>query len=237
MMSKPILIIKTGSTLPELCAQKGDFEDWVSVGLGDNHPVQVIDVTQGALLPEAGLFAAVVITGSHSMVTDHLPWNEAAAGWLAQAVCQGMPVLGICFGHQLLAYALGGEVGDNPRGSEYGVTTVRLHPSARQDPLFSQMPNEFPVQVCHKQTVMKLPPGAVLLAHSSKDDCQAFVLGNAWGVQFHPEFDADVMRFYIRHFHQALLDEGQDADALFSGVCETPVSAALLGKFASLSLL
>lgn len=234
-MQKPILIIKAGSTLPEYGAQKGDFEDWISAGLGDEHPVQTIDVTKSDTLPDAGQFAAAVITGSHCMVTDHLPWSEAVARWLSQAVSQGLPVLGICYGHQLLAYTLGGEVGNNPRGSEYGTTMVHLHPSSHEDPLFSQMPDKFPAQVCHKQTVLRLPPGAVLLAYSSKDDYQAFVVGNAWGIQFHPEFNAEVMRFYIRQFRQALLDEGQDAEALLKQVSETPVSAALLGKFAHLS--
>lgn len=228
------MIIKTGSTITELGAQKGDFEDWIATGLGNNLPIQVIDVKNGATLPDADQFSAVVITGSHHMVTEHLPWSEAAASWLAQAVRQRMPVLGICYGHQLLAYALGGEVGDNLGGSEYGSTTIHLHPTACHDPLFSQMPNEFTAQVCHKQSVLKAPPGATILAHSRKDNCQSFVMGNAWGVQFHPEFDADVMRFYLRQFRQVLIDEGQEPDALLEQVCETPVSTSLLGKFAHL---
>lgn len=234
MPSKPIMIIKTGSTIPELCAQKGDFEDWIASGLGNNLPIQVIDVKNGATLPDADLFSAVVITGSHHMVTECLPWSEAAAGWLAQAVRQGMFVLGICYGHQLLAHALGGEVDDNPGGSEYGCTMIHLHPAACQDPLFSQMPNEFLAQVCHKQSVLKAPPGAIVLAYSSKDNCQAFVMDNAWGVQFHPEFDAEVMRLYLRQFRQVLIDEGQEPEALLEGVGETPISTSLLGKFAHL---
>ncbi|MBN1538381.1 MAG: glutamine amidotransferase [Anaerolineales bacterium] len=236
MKNKPILIIKTGSTVPGLFTKKGDFEDWIAAGLGDSHPVWVADVKKGVVIPDAEQFAAAVITGSHHNVTEHLPWIEATASWLAQAACQGLPMLGICFGHQLLAYALGGEAGDNPRGGEYGVTTVNLHPSARQYPWLNQLPDKFPAQVFHKQTVLKLPPGAVSLAYSCKDECQMFVLGNTWGVQFHPEFDADVMRFYIHHYRQMLIDEGQDTDALLAQVCETPASAALLGKFAHLVL-
>jgi len=234
MATKPILIIKTGSTLPELRTQKGDFEDWITTGLGNNFPIQVVDVKNGATLPDADHFSAVVITGSHHMVTDHLPWSEAAARWLAQAVCLELPVLGICYGHQLLAHALGGEVGDNPQGSEYGTTEVHLHPTARQDPLFNQMPDKFLAQVCHKQTVLKLPPGAILLAHSSKDNYQAFRVGQSWGVQFHPEFDAKAMRFYLRQFRQILVEEGQEPDAILELVCETPISTSLLAKFAHL---
>jgi GMP synthase (glutamine-hydrolysing) len=237
MMTKPLLIIKTGSTLPELYAIKGDFEDWIIAGFGNNYPVQVMDVEKGADLPPAGQFSGVVITGSHCMVTDHLPWSETLAVWLERAVRAGMPVLGICYGHQLLAYALGGEVGDNPRGSEYGTTTIHLLPPAINDPLLEDTTGQFIAQVCHKQTVLRLPPGAVLLAKSDKDDCQVFVLDNAWGLQFHPEFDAEVMRAYIQHNGQALLDESQDVEALLSNVRETPVSAAVLGKFARMSAL
>ncbi len=233
-MTKPLLIVKTGSTSPELCAQKGDFEDWIEAGLGDNSPVEVRDVEKGAVLPPASQVAGAVITGSHAMVTDHLPWSEAVAGWLARAVREGMPVLGICYGHQLLAYALGGEVGDNPRGIECGTTVIRLLPSAANDPLLGGRADKFMAQVSHRQTVLRLPPGAVLLAKSDKDECQSFVLGKAWGVQFHPEFDAEAMRYYVQYNRQNLFDEGQDVEALLSNVCETPIAAALLGKFTRL---
>lgn len=233
-MPKPILIIKTGSTLPGLSARKGDFEDWISTRMGKQYTFQVIDVTTGTNLPESENFAGTVITGSPCMVTAHLPWSEMTARWLAKAVDAGLLVLGICYGHQLLAYALGGEVGDNPRGSEYGTTTITPLGSAFDDTLFKPMSSDFLAQVCHKQTVLILPPGAKLLALSSKDSCQAFVFKSAWGVQFHPEFDAEVMHYYISHFRQVLIDEGQDADELSAQVRETPVSAALLQNFASI---
>jgi GMP synthase (glutamine-hydrolysing) len=233
-MLKRFLIIKTGSTLPELYNNKGDFEDWIKTGLGEICLVQVVNVEKGAVLPPIAQVSGAVVTGSHCMVTEHLPWSETTAGWLAQAVHEGIPVLGICYGHQLLAYALGSDVGDNPRGSEYGTTAIHLLPTAENDPLLGGPTNEFMAQVCHKQTVLRLPPGAILLAKSNKDECQAFVLGKAWGVQFHPEFDAETMRFYIQTYREALQDEGQDAEALISDVRETPIGATVLGKFARL---
>lgn len=58
------------------------------------------------------------------MVTDHGPWSEYTAMWLRETVEQHTPVLGTCYGHQMLAYALGGEVGNNPHGYETGTVNV-----------------------------------------------------------------------------------------------------------------
>ena len=99
-----VLVIKTGTTLPPLRAAQGDFEDWVISGLGvPIDRVLVVDVQTGAELPASRDVAGVVITGSHAMVTDHEPWSERTAAWLREGVALHKPVLGICYGHQLLA--------------------------------------------------------------------------------------------------------------------------------------
>ena len=106
-----LMIIKTGATLPSLKARRGDFEDWIVAGMeiGPGQ-VDVLDIAAGEPLPKPASAAGIVITGSHDMVTDHRDWSERAAGWLSEAVSSGVPTLGICYGHQLLAYALGGKV-------------------------------------------------------------------------------------------------------------------------------
>ncbi len=127
-MTKPILIIKTGSTYPSLAKHKGDFEDWILAGLGiDPARAQIVDVTRGAALPEPAALSGVVITGSHAMVTEKRPWSERAAVWLKGAVEAQTPVLGICYGHQLLAHAFGGQVADNPRGRDIGTVEFTLN--------------------------------------------------------------------------------------------------------------
>jgi GMP synthase (glutamine-hydrolysing) len=152
---RQILIIKTGSTLPSLLASKGDFEDWVLAGMGiGDDPVSIVDVRDGSPLPAYNETSSVVITGSHSMVSDHDDWSERTAAWLAGAVERQIPILGICYGHQLLAYALGGKVGDNPNGHEYGTVEVRLNEHARQDPLLGGLPNPLKLHVSHTQSVL-----------------------------------------------------------------------------------
>jgi GMP synthase (glutamine-hydrolysing) len=232
-----ILIVKTGSTLPSLLASKGDFEEWVlaGMGLGGDH-VSVMDVRDGSPLSVYDKLSGVVVTGSHSMVTDHDDWSERTAKWLAGAVERQVPILGICYGHQLLAYALGGQVGDNPNGHEYGTVEVRLNENAQQDLLLGGLPNPIKMHESHTQSVVDLPARARLLASSAMDQHQAFVVGEcAWGVQFHPEFDAEATRAYIRHSRSVLLAEKQDPDRLIEQSIDTPYGSEILKRFVQLT--
>lgn len=228
-----LLVLKTGSTFPELVAFKGDFEDWILQRMGlTRRDTSLVDVTTGELLPSYSAISGVVITGSHDMVTDGHAWNERAAFWLAGAVERRIPILGICYGHQLLAYACGGTVADNPQGREFGTVDIRLTAEAKADLLFENLPTSFPAHVCHTQSVLRLPPGSRLLASSARDGHQAFVLGDcAWGVQFHPEFDRETVQTYIRACTPVLREQGDDPVPLLRQCRETPQSSMLLKKF------
>jgi len=170
------------------------------------------------------------------MVTDREGWSEHTACWLRDAVNAGLPVLGICYGHQLLAHALGGSVQDHPEGLEVGTTDVWLTHEGEDDPLFAAFPSHWPAQVAHRQTVTELPTGAVHLAHNRFEPHHAFRVGKcAWGVQFHPEFDIDTTRAYIEHLGGALTQQGQSIHALNGAVQPTPLAASLLARFAHLA--
>jgi GMP synthase (glutamine-hydrolysing) len=238
-MKRQPVILKLGSTLPDLAARRGDFEDWILTGLGwPRATVRIVDPTAGDPLPEAAGVPGIVITGSHAMVTDHEAWSDAAAAWLRTAVAQGVPILGICYGHQLIADALGGAVADNPRGREFGTVAAALQPAARDDPLLGGLDGgsdtpQFHVHACHTQSVVRLPAGARILAASARDPHLAYRLdGAVWGVQFHPEFDADVVRHYIRAFAPTLRDEGQNPGALLATCRDTPHGTTILRRFA-----
>lgn len=231
-----MLIVKTGTTLPEIALRRGDFEDWIAAGMGlADGRVQVAAVYEDEPLPEPASPAGVVVTGSAAMVSERRPWSERAAGWLAEAVAAGTPVLGICYGHQLLARALGGEVGRNPRGREIGTVEVELDAEAAGDPLLGGLGPRLVMHASHSESVLELPPGARRLARNAHDPHHAFAFGErAWGVQLHPEFDADVMRGYLAGRRDDLLREGLDPDALTVAVRETPQGGALLRRFAEL---
>ena len=235
-MTKPVLIMKTGETLAPLRARGEDFEDWIGAGLGlDAMQRDVRDVARGQPLPEVNAVAGVVITGSPAMLTDGAPWNAIAAQWLREALACELPVLGICYGHQLLAHACGGRVNYHPLGREIGTVPVTLAPSVRGDALLGALPASFVAHTTHSQSVLELPPTATLLASSAHDRHQAYRVGaRAWGVQFHPEFSAEVMRTYVRERQQALQAEGFDVEALLRDVQETPAASGVLRRFAAL---
>ncbi len=234
---KPCLIIKAGEKLPALTATTGDYEQWIAAGMGlTAADYTVVAPYRGETLPAVHDIGAVVVTGSGAMVTDREAWIEESAVWLHQAVSRGLPVLGICFGHQLLAHALGGSVGDNPAGVEVGSVTVTLLPSGQQDPLLSALPAEFIAQLSHRQSVLALPPGAHVLASSEMEPHQAFAYGNsAWGIQFHPEFDETIIRHFIDYYREQLQREGRDAAALIASCRPSPYSHALLTRFAAIA--
>lgn len=230
---KPILIIKTGSTYPEISNARGDFEDWIMAGMGlDRKQFLIVDVSLREALPDYGEISGIAITGSHAMVTDHADWNERTSEWLAGAVERNIPMLGICYGHQLLAYALGGKVTNNPNGLEFGTAEVTLTEAAPSDPLFSFLPAKVFFQVSHTQSVIQLPPGAELLAYNKMDENHAFRIGDAcWGVQFHPEFDLDIARRYIAQERDYLLAKGLQPDELMKNCFETPFGKEFLKRF------
>lgn len=204
-------------------------------GSGLTHAETVIvNAPVGEPLPAPETLAGVIITGSHDMVTEHLPWSEAVAVWLRDAVAAGLPVLGICYGHQLLGYALGGDVGDNPNGREIGTVAVTLKAYRKPaDMLFdAQAYPSFPAHVAHTQSILRLPPGAQTWGATAREPnaVVAFAPG-VWGVQFHPEFDIKITQAYILAHQAELRAEGQDPATLLDAVCETPAATRVLRNF------
>jgi GMP synthase (glutamine-hydrolysing) len=229
---KPFLILETGRPVPSLL-RHGGFPDWIRVASGlHKDEVKVCRVLEDEALPAADAFMGVLITGSAAMVTERHPWSERTAEWLRDAAHAGQPIFGICSGHQLLAHALGGTVGDNPAGREMGTIQVQLRPEASRDALFGALPDAFAAQASHLQSVLALPKDATALAGSDKDANQAFSWGeNAWGVQFHPEWATNHMREYLHARRMALIREGSDPKQLRRDVAATPHARGLLRKF------
>lgn len=217
--------------MPRTQERVGGFAALVRAGLAGawQGPFVEVDARAAERLPDWAGSAGVIVTGSASSVTERAPWILRTEQYLAKAVEREHPVLGICFGHQLLGQALGGLVERNPRGREMG--TVELTHVA-DDPLL--VPGRAPAlaHTTHVDSVTVLPQGARVLATSALEPHAAVRFGErAWGVQFHPEFDEQVMTEYLETRSPLLLEEGRDPRALLAAVRAAPTGASVLPLF------
>ena len=156
--------------------------------------------------PDGDLDAIVLYGGATNVVdADHEPWLRDELAWLGERLADGVPVLGLCLGGQLLAKALGGAVTrTNP---EIGWHDVELTDAGRRDPVLGALPSRFEACQWHSWQ-FSIPEGGELLA-TSPAGAQAFRHGSAWGVQFHPEVDRATLGRWIEHY-----DDDPDAVAL-----------------------
>lgn len=233
-MHAPLLVLVTGDPVPPVQRERGGFPELIQGTVGDawQGNWHVVDARTDALTSVAE-WAGVIITGSPASLTERAPWMDSALTYVRQLVELEVPTLGICFGHQLLGEALGGRVERNPAGREIG--SVRLHVSDHCHllPTAAEHEPSVVVNMTHVDTVMRLPSGARVLARTDQDPHAFVQFGRAaWGVQFHPEMDANVIRHYIAYRQEDLVAEGIDVSRALGEASETPAASQLLTKFA-----
>src|SRR5688572_27593405 len=192
---RDILVLKAGSAANEVKLTAGDYDRWFAETLGTMCRLHVRQAHLSQRLPPPGDFDGVVITGSPLSVTAWTGWMERVGELVRDAAARRVPVLGVCFGHQLIARVFGGKVGLNPGGREIGTVEVDLTAAGRRDPLFDGVPARMAIQATHEDAVVTLPSGATVLAGNAACPVQAFAIGK-WvrGVQFHPEASPATMR-------------------------------------------
>jgi GMP synthase (glutamine-hydrolysing) len=154
-----------------------------------------------------GDYDALAVFGGGMNVheTDRLPWLAGEIELLRDALVRGMPVLGVCLGSQLLARAAGAEV---RRAAEPEIGWLEVERSTADDPVLGALPERFTAYQWHSYG-FDLPAGAVELARSRVCP-QAFRLGSAWAVQFHPEVTEDIVEEWIADYRS-------DPDAVAAG--------------------
>ncbi len=177
-------ILETGRPPASLCAEWGTYADMVRMMLGRQRKYRTYDVQAGELPAHPTECAAYIITGSSAGVYDDLPWISALLEFLRRARGQAK-LVGICFGHQAMAKAFGGEVERSPNGWGLGMHRYEIvePPPKMVEPL------GFAIPAFHRDQVSTLPPGARVLAASKFTPFA--VLGyddDTVSVQGHPEF-------------------------------------------------
>ncbi len=229
-MSK-LLLLQMGD-MPEKVRRLGNFDQlFLSAANFCTCTVEIIRAQHEPLPEDASAYAGVLVTGSPAMVTDREDWSERAGNWLLTAIDKGLPVLGICYGHQLIAQAYGGLVDWHPKGAELGTHTITLTPGAQDHPLLAGLPQTFPASLAHSQTVISPPAKAVLLGASAHDPHQILAYNDqVLTLQFHPEFNAQTMRAYAEY--SASRHKPQDRPVnLGQPILDTPVAARILQTF------
>jgi GMP synthase (glutamine-hydrolysing) len=169
------------------CEPPAAFEDEL---LARGATVDRIEIDEGDPLPDWRGYAGIIAMGGPmgAYEDDRLPWLATEKRLIADAVRAGTPFWGVCLGAQLLAASLGARTFPGP-AAEVGLLPVRLTEAARTDPVFATLPAEFVALQWHADTY-DLPEGAVCLAESDAYSQQAFVVHNAYAMQFHVEVDA-----------------------------------------------
>jgi GMP synthase-like glutamine amidotransferase len=152
------------------------------------------DLMRGEPLPAPGEADAILSLGGDQSVRDiaNYGYLQAEAQYLREEAESGTPILGVCLGGQLLAHALGGTVDRLPQRIVLWAEVEKL-PAAEGDPVIGSLPN--PVRALHwNEDGFTIPPGAVELLTRAAAGGEAFRWReNAWGIQFHPEADREVL--------------------------------------------
>lgn len=182
--------------------------------------------------PPPDAYDAVVVGGSPASVYDGHPWIARLEDRIRDWTGRGVPLLGICFGHQAVASALGGEVRKNPKGWEVGTCFVNVTGEGKSDPLMKGLPPVVPVLQSHQDVVVKPPAGSVVLAGNGKSEYQALAIGaRVRTIQFHPEFTPNRLRFMIGPRKERLSSAGVDVEAVLENLRETPETLPIMQNF------
>ena len=226
-------ILKADTVMPKLAADFGEYPDMFMALLTAHAPdvqCRVYDVERGEYPDELDEVDAYLITGSKASVYDKTPWILGLTGFVQEVHRRQKKLVGICFGHQLVAQALGGTVEKSPKGWGVGLHTHR----------FSSLPSwhdqgdrNLDILVSHQDQVVRPAAGAQVLASSEFCDNAVSQVGeHILTLQGHPEFTKDYARALMMERRNLLDDDVLQAGlATLAGEQQGPRVAAWIARF------
>lgn len=226
-------ILKADTVMPKLAADFGEYPDMFIALLTAQAPdlcCRVYDVERGEYPDELDEVDAYLITGSKASVYDKTPWILGLTSFVQEVHRQRKKLVGICFGHQLIAQALGGRVEKSPKGWGVGLHTHR----------FSSLPSwhdqgdsNLDILVSHQDQVVRPAAGAQVLASSEFCDNAVSQVGeHILTLQGHPEFTKDYARALMMERRNLLDDDVLQAGlATLAGEQQGPRVAAWIARF------
>ncbi len=225
------MLFQLGEAPESVRARHGGYASWFERAW--DGPLTVVDGRAGGRAPSAKEFAGIVVSGSASSLAEPEPWMDDAAALVSDAHQTGTPLLGVCFGHQLIGRAFGGKVIVNPKGWEIGTCHVELHDEGAADPLFQGLGRRLRVNLTHRDMVCPDANRATplrVLAQNDATPIQALAAGeHIRGIQFHPELSGAVARGYIDARRHLLAPH--DPDALIARTDDCPDGLAVMRNF------
>lgn len=206
-------LLQCGYIAPDVAAGHGDYPEAFAELLGP-HGVDLItyDVQKGPVPTDPSAHDGWLVSGSANSAYEPLPWIPPVEGFLRQLIEVEAPLVAVCFGHQLLAQAMGGKVERSDKGWGVGVHRYELlERTARwMDP--PALGGRIRLIASHQDQVTVLPAGAKVIAKTLHCKVAAYTLGpRALAVQPHPEFGAEVSRALINLRREAIGADAADA--------------------------
>ncbi len=230
---KPILIIqfRTDQTIEheQLCFRE-EYADY------DRELVFVSAVTDDLSTIDPTDYAGVLMGGSGefylTMGAGKGTWREPTFAFIERVLAADVPMLGICFGFQMLGLSQGTHITDDVFMRETGTFATTTLAAAADDPLFKALPHTFSAQYGHKDTLIDYPDHLIPLSKTNQTDANAFrVFGKqVWGILFHPELNKDRMKKRFAMF-PSYAQDGKTSEEMLLMFEDTPDAAQVLHHF------
>ncbi len=214
-------ILVTGTVNAALVPRHGEYPPMFEALLSPADPglsYRTYAALDGALPASPAECDAWLVTGSKHGVYDDLPWIEPLKAFLRAARAAGRPIVGICFGHQILAEALGGRAAKSGKGWGAGVHDYQV---VHRPGWMADAPDSFAIHAMHQDQVTAIPEDATVLAASPFCEFAMLAYGDpeapdAISIQPHPEFDEDYARALVERRTGVVIPAACGAAALAS---------------------
>jgi GMP synthase-like glutamine amidotransferase len=223
-----VAILRTGSPPDALLPRFGEYEGMFAPLLGPEFETKAYDVRRGEYPADVADHPAYLITGSPAGVYDPLPWIAPLEDFLRAARGKAK-LVGICFGHQVMAEAYGGRVEKSERGWGVGLQEYEIW---QRPGWMADAPPTIAVPVSHQDQIVLLPPDSEVLAANafSPFGMLAYPGQDAISMQFHPEFEPDFARALIGA-RRPILPDPDAAIASLDAPDDRPLVAEWIRRF------
>ena len=226
---KNVVILSNGPGLTEIITKYGHSSDWIPRIINNkniNFTIKKVYENDFNIDLNAD---AYILTGSKFSIYDDIDWIYKLIDFTKKLIDNQRYILGICFGHQVLAHCLGATVKKNKLGWELGSYKINLTAKGLKNRLFEGFSSQEIVYESHQDTVLNLPSNVDILADSTKSNQSFSYNEKVFGVQFHPEFSKEVTRMLM----DLRIAKGISVDS--DDLLDSPKSHSVLKNFLNIA--